>query len=95
MAKLAVTLRFAVTFVSVRAAVATAFRDAGAQVTITGTRGSAADYAEDLHGFRYLQLDVEDRAGIDAVAAAVSWAPLVDAGKIRVLGILGANRIKR
>ena len=32
---------------------------------------------------------------IDAVAAAVSWAPLVDAGKIRVLGILGANRIKR
>jgi tripartite-type tricarboxylate transporter receptor subunit TctC len=32
---------------------------------------------------------------IDAVAAAVSWAPLVDSGKIRVLGILGANRIKR
>ena len=32
---------------------------------------------------------------IDMVAAAVSYAPLVDAGKIRVLAILGANRIKR
>ena len=32
---------------------------------------------------------------IDAVASSVSYAPLVDAGKIRVLAILGANRIKR
>ncbi len=32
---------------------------------------------------------------IDAVASAIYYAPLVDAGKIRVLGILGANRIKR
>ena len=32
---------------------------------------------------------------IDMVAAAVSYAPLVDAGKIRVLAILGASRIKR
>ncbi len=32
---------------------------------------------------------------IDMVAAAVSYAPLVEAGKIRVLAILGANRIKR
>jgi len=32
---------------------------------------------------------------IDMVAAAISYAPLVDAGKIRVLAILGANRIKR
>ena len=32
---------------------------------------------------------------IEMVAAAVSYAPLVDAGKIRVLAILGANRIKR
>jgi tripartite-type tricarboxylate transporter receptor subunit TctC len=32
---------------------------------------------------------------VDVVASAISWAPLVDAGKIRVLAILGANRIKR
>jgi tripartite-type tricarboxylate transporter receptor subunit TctC len=32
---------------------------------------------------------------IDMMAAAVSYAPLVDAGKIRVLAILGANRLKR
>jgi len=32
---------------------------------------------------------------MDMVAAAISYAPLVDAGKIRVLAILGANRIKR
>lgn len=46
------------------------FRDAGAQVTITGTRGSAAEYDADLTGYRYLQLDIEDKASIDAVAAA-------------------------
>ena len=32
---------------------------------------------------------------VDAVAASISYAPLVDAGKIRVLAILSANRIKR
>ena len=32
---------------------------------------------------------------IDMIAAAVSYAPLVDSGKIRLLAILGANRIKR
>ena len=32
---------------------------------------------------------------IDMMAAAISYAPLVDAGKIRVIAILGANRIKR
>ncbi len=53
------------------AATATLFRDAGAQVTITGTRGSAAEYDADLGGYRYLQLDVEDNAQIDAVAAAL------------------------
>lgn len=47
------------------------FRDAGAEVTITGTRGSTADYDTDLAGMRYLQLDVEDKARIDAVAAAL------------------------
>ena len=32
---------------------------------------------------------------IDMIAAAISYAPLVDSGKIRLLAILGANRIKR
>lgn len=53
------------------AAIAGAYRAAGAEVTITGTRGSASDYDEDLSGYRYLQLDIEDRASIDAVAAAI------------------------
>lgn len=53
------------------AATADLFRSAGAHVTITGTRGDAADYDADLSGYRYLQLDVEDSANIDAVAAAL------------------------
>lgn len=52
------------------AAIAAAYRAAGASVTITGTRGSAGDYDDDLSGYRYLQLDVEDSASVDAVAAA-------------------------
>ena len=32
---------------------------------------------------------------VDIVASAISWAPLVDSGKIRVLAILSANRVKR
>lgn len=52
------------------AAIAGAYRDAGAQVTITGTRGSTADYDEDLSGFRFLQLDVEQPDQVQAVAAA-------------------------
>jgi len=51
--------------------IAAAFREAGAEVTITGTRGSAADYDDDLSGYRYAQLDVEDRAQIDALAAGL------------------------
>ena len=53
------------------AATAAAYRAAGAEVTITGTRGSAADYDDDLSAYRYLQMDVEDGASIDAVATAL------------------------
>ncbi len=53
------------------AATAAAYREAGAEVTITGTRGSAADYDADLAGYRYLRMDVEDGESIDAVAAAL------------------------
>lgn len=53
------------------AGIAAAYRDAGAEVTITGTRAAAGAYTEDLAGFRYLQLSLTDDAQIAAVAAAV------------------------
>lgn len=53
------------------AACAAQFRDAGAEVTITGTRGSAADYDHDLSGYRYLRMDCESHDDVDAVAAAL------------------------
>lgn len=53
------------------AAAASAYREAGAEVTITGTRGSASEYESELSGFRYLQMDAEDGASIDAVGAAL------------------------
>jgi NAD(P)-dependent dehydrogenase (short-subunit alcohol dehydrogenase family) len=54
------------------AAVATAYRQAGATVTITGTRSSATDYDADFGNSRYLQLDVTNNAQVDSVAAAQS-----------------------
>jgi len=53
------------------AATAAAYREAGADVTITGTRPSPADYDADLSGYRYLSMDIEDGDSIDAVAAAL------------------------
>lgn len=53
------------------AGIAAAYRDAGANVTITGTRGSASEYGEDLAGYRYLQLDIESAESIDAVAGQI------------------------
>ena len=53
------------------AATAAAYRDAGADVTITGTRGSAGEYDADLSGYRYLPMNIEEGASIDAVAAAL------------------------
>jgi NAD(P)-dependent dehydrogenase (short-subunit alcohol dehydrogenase family) len=52
-------------------AIARAFLEAGANVTITGTRASAGDYDADLSGMRYLTLDLEDDASIDAAAEAL------------------------
>jgi 3-oxoacyl-[acyl-carrier protein] reductase len=53
------------------AGIAVAYRDAGAEVHITGTRASAADYESDLSAYRYLRLDVEDTASVDTVATAL------------------------
>ncbi|WP_428333342.1 SDR family NAD(P)-dependent oxidoreductase [Novosphingobium sp.] len=53
------------------AACASGFRDAGAHVTITGTRASPAEYDTDLSGYVYHQLDIEKPEQIDALAAAL------------------------
>jgi len=54
-------------------AVATAFADAGASVTITGTRSGTADYDDvALDRFTYRQLDTRDTAAVDALAADIS-----------------------
>jgi 3-oxoacyl-[acyl-carrier protein] reductase len=53
------------------AGIAAAYRAAGAEVTITGTRKAAAEYADDLSAFRYLPLSLTDNAQIAAVAAAL------------------------
>jgi 3-oxoacyl-[acyl-carrier protein] reductase len=52
--------------------VATAFRNAGARVTITGTRDSAADYDHDLSGFEYHPCRLPDPDAVAHVAGALS-----------------------
>lgn len=49
-------------------AVATAFADAGAAVTITGTRDSPADYDDDLGRFTYRQCRIQEPESVDALA---------------------------
>lgn len=51
--------------------IAQAYRSAGAEVTITGTKPHAARYDADLGGFRYLQLDVTAETDVERVADAV------------------------
>jgi 3-oxoacyl-[acyl-carrier protein] reductase len=53
------------------AGIASAFRDAGARVTITGTRTSASDYESDLSGYDYRCLQMEDRDAIDALPSTL------------------------
>ena len=50
------------------AAIAQAYKAAGAEVTITGTRNSIHDYDKDLSGLRFLQLEVTDADSIQTVA---------------------------
>ncbi|MGH3564013.1 MAG: SDR family NAD(P)-dependent oxidoreductase [Mycobacterium sp.] len=49
-------------------ATATLFRDAGAEVTITGTKPDAAEYDADLSGVAYRQLQIADTDSVDALA---------------------------
>jgi len=48
--------------------IARAFAEAGAEVAITGTKSSAADYAHDLSGLAYFALDVRHPDAIARVA---------------------------
>ena len=49
--------------------IAQAFRENGAEVHVTGTRGSAGDYPDsDMEGLHFAQLDVSDRDAVDAFA---------------------------
>ena len=57
-------------------AIARGFRDAGAEVTITGTQETADGYEDDLAEMRYVRLDVRDG---DAVAALGAETPRLDA----------------
>src|ERR1700757_5060948 len=49
-------------------ATAVLFRDAGAQVAITGTKPAAADYDVDLSGMTYHQLQITNHDSVDALA---------------------------
>ncbi|MUL64370.1 oxidoreductase [Mycobacterium sp. CBMA 234] len=49
-------------------ATATLFRDAGADVTVTGTKSAAADYGTDLAGMTYRHLQITDTDSVDALA---------------------------
>jgi NAD(P)-dependent dehydrogenase (short-subunit alcohol dehydrogenase family) len=52
-------------------AIARAYRDAGAVVTITGTRATAGDYDADLTGFGYRQCRLTEPEELDALAASL------------------------
>ncbi len=52
-------------------AVATAFADSGAEVTVTGTRQLPEDYEVDLDRFAYRQADMCDPASVDALVASL------------------------
>jgi NAD(P)-dependent dehydrogenase (short-subunit alcohol dehydrogenase family) len=53
-------------------ALAVLFRDAGADVIVTGTTPTAADYDTDLSGMTYRQLVLTDNASIDSLAHSIS-----------------------
>lgn len=53
-------------------AIATEFANAGAAVTVTGTRGTPAEYPEiDLSAFAYRQCRIQDPESVDALAESL------------------------
>ena len=69
-------------------ATARAFAEAGASVTITGTRESAPDYEEDLSAFAYHPLRVTDNDEIRAVANSLDRLDVLvnNAGNVKFAG---------
>ncbi len=63
-------------------ATAVLFRDAGADVTITGTKAAAEKYNADLSGMAYHQLHIADPDSVDALAQKFSGldVPVNNAG---------------
>ena len=53
-------------------ATATLFRDAGATVTVTGTKAGPGDYDTDLTGMTYRRLVLTDTSSIDELVSATS-----------------------
>jgi len=53
------------------AAISKGFADAGADVAITGTRASPSEYGGDLSPYAYHQLELADKAAIEALAASL------------------------
>jgi len=53
-------------------ATAVLFRDAGAEVAITGTQPTVTDYGVDLSGMAYHQLKIDDRDSVDSLAQTFS-----------------------
>ncbi len=51
-------------------AIARSFLDAGAEVSITGTRLAKTDYDTDLSPFTYRQVQMEDRLSVESLIAA-------------------------
>ncbi len=52
-------------------AVAEAFADSGAAVTVTGTRGGPGDYDINLDDFTYRQVEMTDPESVDALVASL------------------------
>jgi 3-oxoacyl-[acyl-carrier protein] reductase len=52
-------------------AVATAFADAGATVTVTGRRGDPSEYETDLARFGYRQAEMTDADSVDALVGSI------------------------
>lgn len=69
-------------------ATATAFADAGASVTITGTRNSPGDYEADLGRFSYRQLRVTDKDEIKSVTTSLDGLDVLvnNAGHVKIAG---------
>ena len=73
------------------AAVASAYRDAGAQVIVTGTRPSPTEYEMDLSGYRYVKLDIEEPADIERVCDSIAQLDVLINSAGLALFVLGLD----